>query len=168
MGPVRGRARAKGASPFRTAGAATSNGMGIDFFDRALKVGKFKELIRSRRGSQIKPLLLDQSLIAGVGNIYAQEACFAARVHPLRKVSSLNDAELSLLYRALQTIMTKAIAYGGTTADDYRDAYGQSVKFAPYLKVYSREGQACPRCKTKLFKQTIGGRGTVYCGKCQK
>ncbi|MBI2551850.1 bifunctional DNA-formamidopyrimidine glycosylase/DNA-(apurinic or apyrimidinic site) lyase [Candidatus Uhrbacteria bacterium] len=142
--------------------------LGIDFFDRVLTVQKFKELIRARGGSQIKPLLLDQSLIAGVGNIYAQEACFMAKIHPLRKVSSLNDAELNALYRALQTIMKKAIVYGGTTADDYRDAYGKEGKFAVHLKVYGRQGKPCLRCKGKLIKSSIGGRGTVFCPKCQK
>jgi formamidopyrimidine-DNA glycosylase len=142
--------------------------LGIDFFDRAFKVKKFSELIHSRHGSQIKPLLMDQSLIAGVGNIYAQEACFAARIHPLRKAGSLKDDELNSLYRALQTIMKKAIVHGGTTADDYRDAYGRRGKFAPHLKVYSREGKPCLRCKTRLIKKSIGGRGTVLCSTCQK
>ncbi len=141
--------------------------LGVDFFDRALTAHKFKELIRSRSGSQIKPLLLDQSLIAGVGNIYAQEACFMARIHPLRKAGDLADKELTALYRALRQIMTRAIKHGGTSADDYRDAFGKEGKFAPHLKVYGREGEPCRRCKTKLLKKNIGGRGTVICPKCQ-
>ncbi|MBI4135386.1 bifunctional DNA-formamidopyrimidine glycosylase/DNA-(apurinic or apyrimidinic site) lyase [Candidatus Uhrbacteria bacterium] len=142
--------------------------LGIDFFDRALTVQKFKELIRSRGGSQIKPLLLDQSLIAGVGNIYAQEACFVARVNPLRKAGDLDDKKLRALYNALRVVMLSAIKHGGTSSDDYRDAFGKMGKFAPRLKVYGRQGQPCPRCKTKLQKKSIGGRGTVFCSKCQK
>lgn len=141
--------------------------LGVDFFDRALTAEKFKELIRSRAGTQIKPLLLDQSLMAGVGNIYAQEACFAARMHPLRKAGSLSEKEITALYRALYRIMMSAIKYGGTSSDDYRDALGKEGKFAAYLQVYGREGAPCRRCKTKLQKQNIGGRGTVFCSKCQ-
>lgn len=141
--------------------------MGIDFFDRTLTLGKFKELLRSRRGSQIKPLLLDQSLIAGVGNIYAQEACFAAKIDPLRKVSEIPESEIGTLFRALHNIMNSAIKYGGTSSNDYRDTYGKEGKFAGHLKVYGREGKLCFRCKTKLVKMNIGGRGTVFCTKCQ-
>lgn len=141
--------------------------LGIDFFDRALTVGKFKMLIRSRGGSQIKPLLMDQSLIAGVGNIYAQEACFEARVHPTRKASDLTDKECAALYRALHKIMKQAIKLGGTSADAYVDAYGREGKFVPHLKVYGREGKPCVRCKSKLAKKNIGGRGTVWCSRCQ-
>lgn len=141
--------------------------LGIDFFDRAHTAEKFCELIASRGGSQIKPLLLDQSLIAGVGNIYAQEACFMAKIDPLRKAGNLNERELRALYQALRSIMLRAIKGGGTSADDYRDALGKMGKFAPHLKVYGREGKPCPRCKTTLVKKFIGGRGTVFCSKCQ-
>ena len=142
--------------------------LGIDFFSSTLTVHKFKELMRSRGGSQIKPLLLDQALVAGIGNIYAQEACFMARIDPLRKVADLTDEDLAGLYRALSTTMKSAIKYGGTSADDYRDAFGKEGKFAPRLKVYGREGKPCVRCKIKLIKKSIGGRGTVFCPKCQK
>ena len=142
--------------------------LGIDFFDRALTANKFAELISSRGGSQIKPLLLDQSLIAGIGNIYAQEACFISKIHPLRKAGDLSDKELTELYWALNKIMKKAIKLGGSSADDYVDAFGKQGKFVPHLKVYGREDKPCMRCKTKLVKKNIGGRGTVFCLKCQK
>lgn len=142
--------------------------LGVDFFDRALTVGKFKELIHSRGGSQIKPLLMDQSLISGIGNIYAQEAGFEARVHPTRKAGDLSDKECAALYSALHKIMKKAVKLGGTSADAYLDAFGREGKFVPHLKVYGREGKPCKRCKAKLLKKSIGGRGTVFCSKCQK
>lgn len=142
--------------------------LGIDFFDAKPTAGKFCALIHSRAGSQIKPLLLDQTLIAGIGNIYAQEACFMAKIHPLRKAGNLNEKELRALYQALRSVMLRAIKCGGTSADDYRDAFGKMGKFAPYLKVYGRAGKPCPRCTTKLVKKSIGGRGTVFCLKCQK
>ena len=142
--------------------------LGIDFFDQAMTFENFRDLIRSRGGSQIKPLLLDQSLIAGIGNIYAQEGCFLARIHPLRKAGDLSEKELRALYQALGNIMRSAIKYGGTSSDDYRDAFGQMGKFATRLKVYGREGKPCLRCKTKLTKKFIGGRGTVFCQTCQR
>lgn len=142
--------------------------MGIDFFDRTLTVGKFKELIRSRGGSQIKPLLMDQSLIAGIGNVYAQEACFDARVHPLRKSNTLSDGELTGIYKALHTTMKRSIQYRGSSVDSYVDAFGRQGQFVPHLKVYGREGKPCLRCKINLVKKSIGGRGTVRCPKCQK
>lgn len=142
--------------------------LGIDFFDKLLTAQKFRELICSRGRLQIKPLLMDQSLISGIGNIYAQEACFAARVHPLRKANTLSDAEISALYKALYTIMKKAIKDRGASVDDYVDAFGRQGNFVPRLKVYGREGKSCLRCKTKLAKKSIGGRGTVFCPKCQR
>lgn len=143
--------------------------LGIDFFDQSMGLKKFKELVGSRSGSQIKPLLMDQSLIAGIGNIYAQEACFAAKVNPLRKVSSLSDKELGGLYKGLSVVMKSAIKAGGSSVDaGYRDAFSRQGRFSSFLKVYGRAGKACLRCKAKLVKKSIGGRGTVFCGKCQK
>jgi len=141
--------------------------LGIDFFDKAMIFENFRDLIRSRGGSQIKPLLMKQSLIAGIGNIYAQEACFEARVHPLRKANTLSDRELKELHNALRAIMQKAVKYHGSSVDAFVDAYGQPGKFVPHLKVYGREGEPCRRCKTQLVKKNIGGRGTVFCPKCQ-
>lgn len=141
--------------------------LGRDFFDRVLTLKKFKTLLRSRGNSQIKPLLMDQSLLAGLGNIYAQEGCFLAKIYPTRKVRDLTDQELTTLYQTLHSILRKAIQYGGTSVDDYRDALGKKGQFASYLKVYGRAGQSCRRCKNKLVKKNIGGRGTVFCPRCQ-
>jgi len=142
--------------------------LGIDFFDERLTLPEFTRLIRSRGKSQIKPLLMDQTLISGIGNIYAQEACFAAKIYPLRKAETLRDAEIEDLYNALHEILNKAIQKRGSSSDAYVDAFGQQGEFVPYLKIYGREGKPCPRCKTKLQKKNIGGRGTVFCAKCQK
>lgn len=142
--------------------------LGLDFFDRAMTAKKFRELVRSRNGSQIKPLLMDQSLIAGIGNIYAQEACFAAKIHPERKVSTLADRELDALFRALGRIMRTAITHRGSSNVDYLDAFGKKGTFAPLQKVYDRVGEPCVRCKVKLVKKTVGGRGTTFCPNCQK
>lgn len=142
--------------------------LGIDFFDRALMLAKFKELLRRRDGSQIKPLLMDQSLISGIGNIYAQEACFAAKIHPQRQVKTLTNNEFRALHQALGRIMRNAVVNRGSSADDYVDVFGERGTFVSHLKVYDHGGQPCPRCKTKLVKKSIGGRGTTLCLKCQK
>lgn len=142
--------------------------LGIDFFARALTSSKFAALIRSRGGSQIKPLLMDQSLISGIGNIYAQEACFAAKVHPERKVSALTDRELDALFRALGRIMRAAIVHRGSSNVDYVDAFGKKGTFVSLQRVYDRVGEPCVRCKVKLVKKAVGGRGTTFCPTCQK
>ena len=118
--------------------------------------------------SRIKQLLLDQKFIAGVGNIYAQEVCFYAKVRPDRKVNSLRKEEIKNLYQGLRDILTQAIKCGGTTADDYLDCYGKQGSYSAKLKVYGRKGMPCLKCKTILLESRLGGRGTVYCPKCQK
>jgi len=115
----------------------------------------------------IKQLLLDQKHLVGVGNIYADEACFAARVRPQRPSGTVTPAEQKLLARAIPAILRRSIAKGGTTADNYRQADGSKGGFLPFLKVYGRGGQPCRRCQTIIVKTKLGGRGTHYCPQCQ-
>jgi len=129
---------------------------------------KFTVLLASKPKSRIKQLLLDQKFIAGVGNIYAQEACFYAKIRPDRKVATLKAEEIKNFYNGLKNILSQAIKCGGTTADDYLDCYGKQGNYASKLKVYDRKGLPCVRCKTILSESRLGGRGTVYCSKCQK
>ena len=128
----------------------------------------FKEMLGQRKRSTIKPLLLDQKWLAGVGNIYAQEACFCAKILPTRKAGDLNDKEIRDLYNCIKKILQEAIKWHGTSADAYVDAYGEKGKFESRLKVYGREGEKCYRCGGKIAKNKLGGRGTCYCPKCQK
>lgn len=129
---------------------------------------QFGKMLGKKPKSRIKQLLLDQKFIAGVGNIYAQEVCFYARIRPERKVKTLSFEEIKKLYEGLIKILKEAIKCGGTTADDYLNCYGKKGDYSTKLKVYGRKGRKCVRCKALLLESRLGGRGTVYCPKCQK
>jgi len=129
---------------------------------------KFEGMLTKKPKSQIKQLLMDQKFIAGIGNIYAQEVCFYARIRPERKVHTLTKKEIKKLYEGIIKILKDAIKCGGTTADDYLDCYGKQGNYFSKLKVYGRKGKKCVRCRATLMESRLGGRGTVYCPKCQK
>ena len=116
----------------------------------------------------IKQFLLDQKLIVGLGNIYADEACFAARIRPHRPIQSLAGGTLVKLARIIPRLLARAIRHGGTTARDFRHANGQRGNFSRYLMVYGRGGQPCRRCGTIITKTKPQGRGTHYCSQCQQ
>ena len=146
----------------------------------------FQEVLNKRPKMKIKQLLLEQKLIAGVGNIYAQEACFMAGILPMRQVKSLMVNEVHLvksgkagsppaefnrvkkLYQAIKKVLSEAIKYGGSSAENYLNLYGKEGDFVPRLKVYGRGGEKCRRCGSILKTIRLGGRGTVFCGVCQK
>ncbi|MCU0917285.1 MAG: bifunctional DNA-formamidopyrimidine glycosylase/DNA-(apurinic or apyrimidinic site) lyase [Planctomycetes bacterium] len=124
-------------------------------------------LARLRTGRPIKSLLLDQTRIAGLGNIYADESLWAACVHPARPASSLTRAEAAKLLRAIKAVLRRAIRAGGTTFSDFRNVYGEMGRFRPRLKVYGCQGQPCPRCGTTIRYLRASGRGTHICPHCQ-
>ena len=140
---------------------------GIEPLADNFSLQKFKELI-SRKKKNIKAFLLDQSLIAGIGNIYADESLFKAGISPFRKTSDLNEKEKTALYRAVRHLLKKALKYRGTTFNDYRDAYGRQGNFLNKLKIYGRDGKKCFRCGKEIKKVKLAGRGTRYCSYCQK
>ncbi len=115
----------------------------------------------------IKALLLDQSRIAGLGNIYADESLWAARIHPARLASSLTADEAMVLRREIKKVLRRAIRAGGTTFSDFRNAYGEMGRFRHRLKVYGRRGEPCPRCGTPIQRLRLAGRGTHICPHCQ-
>jgi formamidopyrimidine-DNA glycosylase len=115
----------------------------------------------------VKALLLDQRLVAGVGNIYADEALWLAGVHPARAGRSLSPTEVEVLLARLVEVCEASIAAGGTTFRDYRDVSGTSGGFAARLSVYGRAGQPCRRCGLPLVSGRVAGRGTVWCRSCQ-
>lgn len=146
---------------------ATWQTFGIDPLDRHLYTfGKFRAALM-RRKTMLKAALLDQTVIAGIGNIYADEICFAAKVKPQRRINTLTEAERKVLYRVSLRVMTAAVRARGTTFSDYRDDEGRLGGFRKLLKVYGRGGEACRRCRVRLKKIRVAGRGTVYCEKCQ-
>ncbi len=131
----------------------------------SIKVKEFHALLKSMR--PIKSLLLDQSKIAGLGNIYADESLFQARIYPGTPASELNSIQANDLRKSIRTVIRKAIAHGGTTFSDFRNAYGDMGRFRKMLKVYRRTGEPCRRCRAPIERIRIGGRSTHFCPKCQ-
>jgi formamidopyrimidine-DNA glycosylase len=119
------------------------------------------------RKASVKALLLDQSVVAGLGNIYVDEILFSARVHPTRKASTLSRDEIQNIHAATRDILLRAIELRGTTFDSYHDAFGETGKFQRQLKVFARAGEPCPECGTEIMKSRVAGRGTHTCPACQ-
>ena len=117
----------------------------------------------------MKAILLNQERIAGIGNIYADEACFDAGIMPGRKAGNLNSAEIKKIHKSINHILQKAIEFKGTTFKDYKDIHGAKGNFSTFLRVYKKEGSHCMRCKKGIIVVSrMGGRGTRYCNNCQK
>jgi formamidopyrimidine-DNA glycosylase len=123
---------------------------------------------RLRRKARIKALLLNQSFLAGLGNIYADECLFAAGIHPLTIASRLSAARAEKLYQAIRGILTHAIRLGGSSISDYVNARGERGWFQMEHRVYGREGQPCVNCGKPIRKILVAQRGTHYCPGCQK
>lgn len=120
------------------------------------------------RKTPIKSALLNQRLLSGVGNIYADEALYRAKVRPRRRVASLTKDELRLLHKGLQQVLQEAIRLGGSSISDYVDSEGQEGFFQLKHRVYGREGHPCRKCSTPIKRVVIAGRSSHYCPKCQK
>ena len=127
---------------------------------------KFKEIL-TKSARAIKTVIMDQSKIAGVGNIYADEALWRARIHPEKPSSKLTDRELKDLYEAISFVLKQGVVDRGTSVDQYLDAHGDEGEHARNLKVFRQNGKPCPRCGTEIKKIRVGGRGTHYCPSCQ-
>lgn len=127
---------------------------------------EFAHRLRRRRVA-IKALLLDQTVVAGVGNIYADESLFRAGIHPLRKSSSLSDQEVERLYLSLRQVLTEAIHKRGTLLRDYRTPYGADGYFRNELRVYGRADKPCPNCGTPIARIRVTQRSTHFCPLCQ-
>lgn len=143
-------------------------GYGPEPLDRAFTLEVFQAILKKRAKKRLKPTLLDQTVIAGIGNIYADETCYLGKVQPQRRISTLRPKEIVGLYHGLQHILRLSIKKKGTTANAYRTATGDKGSMMPFLDVYGRDGEPCHRCGTILKKTTLAGRGTHYCGKCQR
>lgn len=143
-------------------------GFGPEPLDKNFTLEKFKELLSKRPRQRIKPLLMDQTFLAGVGNVYAQESCWGAKILPTRIVKTLNEKEISDLYHYLIKVLKESIKYRGSSIDAYVDVEGEAGEYVPHLKVYNREGGRCYRCGEKIKKITLAGRGTYFCPNCQK
>ncbi len=149
----------------KNAGSLTK--LGPEPLSNEFTLEKFKEMLAKRKG-RIKPLLLNQRFLAGLGNIYVDESLFIAKVHPLRKANTLKGGEVEELYKAIRQVLSEGIKHRGTTKWDYVDASGQSGSYQNYLRVYDREGEECIECGNKLDRIKVGGRSSYFCLNCQQ
>ena len=138
--------------------------LGPEPFD--ISVEQFKEML-SKKKTKIKPLLMDQSFISGIGNLYAAEILFRARIHPTRPANSLSDKEKELLFQEIKATLKEAIQSGGSSIDDYVRLSGEQGGYVKYHKVYGRQGKPCLVCKALIKRVALAGRGTFFCPKCQ-
>lgn len=127
----------------------------------------FIQRLNRRAKSGIKAVLLDQTVIAGIGNIYADEGLWAAKIHPESKVQDVPEGKLSTLYSELRRILQLSIEKGGSTDRNYVNAEGKKGSYLTFAKVFRREGKPCPRCGTTIIKTRVAGRGTHICPVCQ-
>ena len=146
--------------------------LGLDPFDENLNINYLQRKFQNKK-IPIKIALLDQSVISGIGNIYASEALYESGISPLRDCSSINKSELKKLISVIRQTLNKAIAAGGSTLHDYRKPDGSTGYFQLQHSVYGKDGQCCPKCKSKaktchIIKITQAGRSTYYCPNTQK
>ncbi|HEU5317519.1 MAG TPA: bifunctional DNA-formamidopyrimidine glycosylase/DNA-(apurinic or apyrimidinic site) lyase [Chloroflexota bacterium] len=146
--------------------AAVLRKLGPEPLDATFTRAALAELLAKRR-AQLKPLLLNQSFVAGLGNIYVDEALFRARLHPLRRSDTLSPKQVTALHAAIVHALRQGIVNRGTTLSDYRDAWGTAGMNRERLQVFRREGKPCPRCGTPIEKIRVAQRGTHYCPSCQ-
>ncbi len=140
-------------------------GLGPEPFD--ITSEEFVDLCR-RRPRMIKPALLDQTFLAGLGNIYADESLYFARIHPRRSTDAPSKAKLTELHGHIRRLLRKAIKLMGTSVDSYVGVNGQAGSFQKYLRAYNNEGNPCVRCGSKIVREKIGSRSAHYCPRCQK
>ncbi len=148
--------------------AIIKNNYGIDPIADIFSLKHFSVLLEKGKSRQIKEVLMNNSLILGIGNIYASEILFNARILPSRKTDSLDNTEIKTLHVSIKKILTKAIKLRGTSISDYRDANDKSGSFQKYLYVYRRNGQKCKKCATIISRSVIGQRSTFFCANCQR
>lgn len=143
---------------FRELGPEPFKDLSFEYFTKTL----------SSLNTPIKTLLMDQSRIGGIGNIYANDALWEAEISPKRKASNLTLVEKERLYKAIHDVMAFSIEHGAASDNNYVDALGQDGRYQEHFKVYNRAGTACPRCGITIERVKIGGRGTFFCPGCQK
>lgn len=143
---------------FKDLGPEPFRNLGFDYFQKIIK----------KSTSSVKSLLMDQKKIAGVGNIYANDALNLAKIDPRRKGSSLNDKEIKKLFATIHEVLRRGLKHGGASEINYVNALGQTGQYQDHFLVYGREGEKCKNCGGIIEKIKIAGRGTFFCPKCQK
>jgi formamidopyrimidine-DNA glycosylase len=142
--------------------------VGPEPLDDDFTVDKFIERLQRRKNSPIKAVLLDQTVLAGVGNIYADESLWAAKIHPSAPVSKISRTKLVALYKDLRDVLNLSIEKGGSTDRHFVDAKGKRGSYLSFAQVFRKQGQPCPRCGTEIIKIRVAGRGTHICPREQK
>lgn len=142
--------------------------LGPEPLTEAFELKGFAATLARRPKSQIKPVILDQSVVAGVGNIYADESLHLAKIHPATLAGDLKPAQVKKLYEAIKTIISLGVEYGGTSFTSYVNALGGTGDYLHHARVFKRQGLTCPVCGTVILKTRVGGRGTHFCPTCQK
>lgn len=137
--------------------------LAADFTWQALRLR-----LQRRKNTNIKAALLDQTVVAGIGNIYADESLWGAKIHPSTMVKDVPKSKFKPLFTAVQAVLTQSIAEGGSSDRNYVDAEGQRGQYLTFASVFRKEGQPCPRCGTVIMKTRVAGRGTHTCPKCQR
>lgn len=148
----------------------------LDFFKKVgpeplaadFTVQHFVQRLRRRPRSIIKAVLLDQTVIAGIGNIYADESLWMAKIHPATKVNAISQAQVKKLFAAIQFVLRLGIQKGGSTDKNYVNHEGKKGSYLSFAKVFRRQNQPCPRCSTPITKIKVAGRGTHICPVCQQ
>ncbi len=141
--------------------------LGPEPLEKDFTFAKFRENLKNKKG-KIKQILIDQNIIAGIGNIYSSEALWQAKIHPQKDVSKLSEKELENLYEAIKKVLKLGVKLGGESFSDYRKVDGSKGDFDAERKVYQREGQKCSRCGIKIKRIKFGGRSSFFCPYCQK
>jgi formamidopyrimidine-DNA glycosylase len=147
--------------------AKAREGFGPEPIDPEFDIDSFVVKIR-KRNTPVKAALLDQSFVAGLGNIYVDEALWRAKVRPTRAASTLSKKEATAIAETSRDVMLESIKVGGTTFQHFVDTGGNNGNFTDYLKVFGKQGESCSRCGGTILKIRCAGRGTHYCPKCQK
>ncbi|MFH1230161.1 MAG: bifunctional DNA-formamidopyrimidine glycosylase/DNA-(apurinic or apyrimidinic site) lyase [Planctomycetota bacterium] len=140
---------------------------GPEPLEKTFTLNRFRGLLKKRSNGRIKPLLMDPKFISGIGNLYADEILFYAKVHPLRKPSSLTDAEINKIYQGIKKILDLAIKKRGSSVELYVDVEGRPGGYVPYIKAYNREEEPCLRCRAFIKRIKIGSRSAYFCPHCQ-
>ena len=141
--------------------------LGPEPFSKDFNTKYLKKVILKRTKS-IKAILLDQTIVAGIGNIYADESLYSAGISPFREARTIKKNELIKLRESIVTVLKKSIGSGGTTFSDFRDLEGENGNFGLQTNVYRRTGKECRKCGNLIERQKIAGRSTHWCSKCQK
>lgn len=141
--------------------------LGPEPLEKDFTFKRFKKVLAGKRG-KVKQVLMDQNVIAGIGNIYSSEALWQAKVHPEKNIAQLNEKELKLLYQAIKKVLELGIKLGGESFSDYRKPDGSKGDFDDERKAYQKEGEECSRCGGIIKRLKIGQRSAFFCPRCQK